>query len=488
MGEGFDTYMTLVKHSLIYFIARGLSGLINLCAIGVYTRLTSPEEFGKYVMVLAVVEFVNAVLFHWIRYGILRYSQRYTEDQRGIFLSTIATLFFIMFIFTLILSQLVLWVLIDLGKWGELWQIGLVLLWIMAWFDLNLELLRADLSPGTYGWMLLGKSVLTFICIIVMLNFDMGAKGFIIGMMTGMLFPLIFVMKRNWKGIRIPVIDPNICKQMITYGLPLTITFSMHFVMVSSDRLILGWIRGPDESGLYAVAYDLTQQTLLLVMTIINLSAFPLVVHALENGEIAETHKKLQQYTTALFFVSFPATAGFIVLAPGISRLFLGPDFLDVAFTIMPLIAFTAFLEGTKQYYLDLSFQLGQRTWFQIWPNIIAACANVGFNFLWIPKWGVLGAVYATIVANLMAIVMSWFIGRKIFPLPFPSKEILKIVLATLMMVFILKPLATYSGFLILFTQIVLGLFIYISVGYVLKIGGYHRYFKNILGRMTRKR
>jgi O-antigen/teichoic acid export membrane protein len=474
-----------MKHSAIYFVARGLSGLINLLAITVYTRLTSPAVYGQFVIILAVVEFLNMFIFHWIRFGILRYSQRYSDNKKMIFLNSIIVLFFLMLIFTLLLSFFVSFLPIDF-KWEEFWLLGLILLWIFAWYDLNLELLRAKLFPTTYAWIVFSKSILTLTCTLLMLLFDLGVLGLITGMMIGMLFPLLFVMKKNWKGIQLLMIDPNICKQLITYGFPLTITFSMHFLMVSSDRFMLGWFRGASESGLYSAAYDLTQQTLLLIMTIINLSAYPLVVQALEKRK-NQVKKMLKQYTIALFFVSIPATTGYIILSPDISHLFLGPDFAEASIVIMPLIAITVFLQGIKQYYLDLSYQLGQRTWLQIWPNLIAVCVNVGCNFLWIPKWGILGAAYATLCANLVVIIISWLIGRKVFPLPFPFKEIIKILMATVMMVFVLHSIGTYSGLLRFCAQIVLGLFIYILVGFLLKVGGYHRYFINVFNRIMKK-
>ncbi|WP_281248217.1 lipopolysaccharide biosynthesis protein [Seinonella peptonophila] len=477
-----------MKHSVIYFSARGLSGVINLCAIAVYTRLASPDVYGQFVMILAVVEFLNAIMFQWIRFGILRYAQRYSKDYRVDFLNTIVVLFFTMLILTLILFIFVYLCSIDIGKWGEYWFFSIILLWILAWYDLNLELLRADLFPKFYGWIVISRSILTFTCTVMMLIFGIGANGFIIGMMVGMLFPMLFVMKRNWIGIRFPEINSTICKEMITYGLPLTITFSTHFLMVSSDRLLLGWLQGSSESGLYSAAYDLTQQTLLLIMTIINLSAYPIVVRTLENEGVKETKKRLRQYTTSLFFVSIPATAGYIILSPNISRLFLGSNFIEASLIIMPLIALTAFLQGIKQYYLDLSFQLAQRTWFQIWPNMLAASTNIALNFFWIPKWGILGAVYATLFSNFISIVLSWFIGRKIFVLPFPLKEILKIIVATVMMMCTLNSMVIYSGFLSLCAHIVLGAFIYILVGLLMKIGGYHRYFISTLDRIIRKK
>jgi O-antigen/teichoic acid export membrane protein len=320
-----------------------------------------------------------------------------------------------------------MWFIDGIQRYKGLWWMGLGLLWIMAWYELNLELLRAKLAPHVYGWIVISKALVTTFFSIWMITVDMGAYGLLLGVMTGMLLPLIFILRENWKEVRIPQIDRTIYQQLVMYGFPLTITLSLHFVIVSSDRIMLGWLKGTTEAGIYAVAYDLTQQTLLLIMVIVNLAGFPLVVRTLESGKITETKKQLHRYTTTFFMLSIPATAGYIVLAPQIALLFLGPVFREQAALVIPLIALAVFFEGTKHFYIDLSFQLAKRTLLQIWPNLIAACLNVGLNFFLIPYMGILGAVYTAIVSYLLAIMISWLIGRQIFPLPFPYKEILKI-------------------------------------------------------------
>jgi hypothetical protein len=81
---------TLLKHSALYLFARGLPGLVAFLSIAIYTRLLSPEAYGQYVLVVATVGLCNAIVFHWMRMGLLRFLPAHLEQPQAL-LSTLVT-------------------------------------------------------------------------------------------------------------------------------------------------------------------------------------------------------------------------------------------------------------------------------------------------------------------------------------------------------------------------------------------------------------
>ena len=57
----------LGKHSVIYFLGRGLPGIINFLAMSIYTRLVAPNEYGKYSIIFATVMLMTMIFYQWIR-------------------------------------------------------------------------------------------------------------------------------------------------------------------------------------------------------------------------------------------------------------------------------------------------------------------------------------------------------------------------------------------------------------------------------------
>ena len=404
----------LLRHSLIYLLARGIPGLINFLAIVIYTRLLEPTEYGRYAVVLASVGLVNVFLFQWLRLGVTRFLQYYSnKEKKEAFLSSISICFAVVVMITGFLTGISTLIFPDHKGF---WILGMFLLWAQAWFELNLELLRSQLSPTIYGLVSLSKALLALCLGTVFVLLGLGAIGLLLGLILGFVTSSLFIAKSLWKSVQLSLLDTRIIRQLLSYGLPLTATFAMSFIINSSDRLLLSWLSGADETGQYSVIYDLSQQTLILLMTIVNLAAYPLVVRALEHVGPEAARKQLKENAVILFSVGLPATMGLILLTPNITNVILGASYRESAYVIMPLIVIAAFIQGTKSFYLDLAFHLGKKTILQAWTVFIAALVNIILNLWWIPKWGSEGAAYATICAFFIAAVASGILGRHSFP------------------------------------------------------------------------
>lgn len=447
----------LLKHSALYLIARGLPGAINLLAIALYTRFLFPGEYGHYTLVMAVVSLINAVFFQWLRLGLLRFFPGY-QEQRAEFLSTLAVGFLTLTILTgfIGITASLLW-----PTYSGLIALSLVLLWIQAWFELNLELLRSMFSPLRYGILATVKALSALIISTILAYHGWGAPGLLFGLILGSLLPVAWITRKEWRVIRLNLWERKILCQFLCYGLPLTVNFALAFVIDSSDRLLLGWLLGSQVAGIYAGGYDLAYQSIGMLMTIVNLAAYPLAVQALKQGDEKKTHLQLSQNITVLLLISLPAAVGLSMLSVNFAEVFLGQHFRETAAVLIPWVALASFLAGIKAYYLDLSFQLGQNTLGQIWVALIAASLNLGMNLWWIPQFGLMGAAYATVIAYLAAFALSLFFGRKIYSLPFPRREIYKIFLAVSVMVCALYPFMHFRGVEVLFGQIFLGAGVY---------------------------
>ncbi len=53
----------LLRHSLYYSLARGLPGLVSFAALLAYARLLTPDDYGRYAVVLALVSVVGVLAF-----------------------------------------------------------------------------------------------------------------------------------------------------------------------------------------------------------------------------------------------------------------------------------------------------------------------------------------------------------------------------------------------------------------------------------------
>jgi O-antigen/teichoic acid export membrane protein len=446
----------LLRHIAWYLADRGLASGFNLLAIVAYTRLLTSEEFGRYALVIAGVGLANAVAFQWLCLGVLRFLPL-QERPRRVFLSTVAA------------SFLALVGLSGLGAVGglavtddpilrRLLILATVLLWVQALFELHLHLARSQLLPRRYAAMSSAKALLAAGLGMSFAWFGFGASGLLLGLILGMLAVVIYPTVRGNRQFRLRSSDAAVAWQLVGYGAPLVATFALQFVVASSDRFLIGWLLSEDAVGRYAVSYDLADQSIRMLMMIVNLAAYPLAVRALQEFGPEAARRQLGLQLNLLLLVALPATVGLALIAENVAGTVIGQAFRQEAAALLRLVAWATLLSGLQAYYANLSFQLGQRTMFQVWIAAAAAAVNFSLNLWWIPLLGVAGAAYATMVAYAIALVASLACGTRVFRLPGPDLDSVKIAVATVAMAAFLWHLPAGQGLAWLAVQVAVGI------------------------------
>jgi len=459
----------LLKHSVLYLAARGLPGLVNFSAIAVYTRLLVPEEYGRFALVVAGVGLFNVVFFQWLRLALLRFLPAHLADPRPL-LSTVLAGFSGVALLTGVLGMGIAWRCSD-PVWRGLILLAVPLLWSQAWFELNLELTRSRLQPGRYGVMSGVKAITSLLLGALGALWGIGAFGPLFGLLAGFLFASSLWGKANWKGIALKTV-PALRNRLLQYGLPFTATFVLEFILDASDRFFIARFWGEGSAGVYAASYDLVQNSLTLLMVIVNLAVYPLAVRALEIQGSSAAKQQLMKGWVLLFGFAFPATAGVMALAPHIAGIFLGESFQEKATYLIPVVAIGTFLRGVRVFHFDLAFQFSQRTIGQVWVMGGAALLNILLNLWWIPRFGLMGAAWATAASYAVALVLSIYLGQRIFATPVEWIDSGKVVLATGIMLFFLLVMQESNSLLALIIGTVGGASIYGISLILLNVGG----------------
>jgi O-antigen/teichoic acid export membrane protein len=458
----------LVRHSLLYFLVRVGSGIINFLAILVYTRLISPADYGQYALVVSGVGLFNTVCFQWLRLSLLRFFPKYLEDSQKLFSTIFSGFLGVCFLTGIVGIVLAFTDFVPL--WRNLIFMGVVLLWLEAWLELNLELQRVKLQPFRYGLMLGIKSAIALAVGAVFAMYGLGPYGPLFGLIVGCILATLFVGRGEWHKITL-AIDRDLLKELLKYGFPLTAAFALGFIVSYSDRFIIAWLLGESAAGQYAAVYDLAQQPLALLMATINLASYPLAIRALEKDGKEEADKILVRNAVLLMGIGLPASLGMIVLAPNMSETLLGVKFRTGAAPVLAWVAGSIFLSGLRAYHFDLAFQLSRHTVGQVWVAGSAAVLNLILNFWWIPIWGIVGAAYATFAAYFLALVLSIVLGRRVVQIPIPWWEWFKIVAACIPMGLAIWVIREFRGFKFLALQVACGLMIYAFSGIVVNVG-----------------
>lgn len=408
----------VLRHTFYYLFARGLPGLVNFAALALYTRLLAPDDFGRYSLVIAAIGLVDVMVFQWLRLVLGRLISAQDSNPQSVLDSVLALYLALAGVIIFIGGGAAL-ILSDTVSRGLL-SVGISLTLTQAWLQMDLTLASAKLEPSRYGRLLGTKSLLALLVGGWLAWIGFGAYGPLLGLVVGSAVAWLLFGLAAWKGVRPHWPPYKQFRNFSAYGLPLAATFALGWVISSSDRVIISWLLGEAAAGVYAVGYDLPQQTLGLILTIINTAAYPLAINRFEQegAESAST----QVRTNGDFIITSACTgaAALIALAPQLVDLIVGAAFREGALEVLPWVAASAAVAGIKAFHFDIAFHLMCKSRSLVLTSGLAAFSNIGLNFLWIPEYGISGAAWATFASLLIASIASSIFSRRVFSMPSP--------------------------------------------------------------------
>lgn len=175
------------------------------------------------------------------------------------------------------------------------------------------------------------------------------------------------------------------------------------------DAVMLGQMLGNKSVGIYSVALRISEIWYFIPMIIVA-SAYPLI---LESRKISEYFfiNKFQKLLNVLFLIALILAVGTSIFAPYIIYILFGINYIESANVLI--------LQTWSGLFVFLGVAGGR--WFLaenlqkllIYRTFLGAITNLGLNFILIPRYGILGAAWATLISQAMANVFSNFIGKK---------------------------------------------------------------------------
>lgn len=230
-----------------------------------------------------------------------------------------------------------------------------------------------------------------------------------------MLFPEL----RNYK----PRIDNSILKKMLAYGLPILVIGFAGMINEVSDKILLRYLL-PGNTNINAVigVYGANYKLAILMVLFIQMFRY-----AAEPFFFAESAKKEAKETYANVMSVFVAFGWFIFLLVllfiDVFKYFIGPAFWG-GLIIVPIILAAKLFLGIF-YNLSVWYKLTNKTLYGALIALLGASITIGLNIVLIPKYSYIGAAWANFACYFSMMVISYFWGRKIYPVPYNVGKVL---------------------------------------------------------------
>ena len=213
----------------------------------------------------------------------------------------------------------------------------------------------------------------------------------------------------------------------------------------------------------------------------------PVAITAMEKQGTEESQAILKNYGATLLWIAVPAATGIALVAKD-AGFILGEGVRDNAITIMPWIAFAGLISGLMTYYVHRAFMLSGKTRKFVWALVLPVILNIGLNVVLIPKFELIGAVWATIISYTLAIIIATYLARQDYPLPLPLRAAFEVSGCSAIMALAVYyfPLHNMTpGFVTLIIKGTVGVSVYLLACWVANAANCRTVIRNIRERLS---
>ena len=204
-------------------------------------------------------------------------------------------------------------------------------------------------------------------------------------------------------------------------------------VYINLDTIMLGFISGDEQVGLYTVAVKV-KSLLLIAVNAISTVLLPRLSYYLAEKRWDDFRRVLKKSVSTILMISTPLVALFILEAKD-SILFLGgQEYLGATvcmMIIMPILVISGFSNITGNQIL---IPMGKENCFMK-AVIAGAFVDLILNALLMPKWGCVGAAIATLIAECTQMSMQTYYSREYIAPSIQWKTVLHIIASTIVAV-----------------------------------------------------
>ena len=417
---------SLAKETAIYGLSSIVGRFLNYLLVPVYTMAMSAQSggYGVVTNVYAWVALMLVLLTCGMETGFFRFANKGEDDPMRVYSTTLLSVS----VGALTFLALGLLFLNPIAGWLEYgdhpWYVGMMMIVVAmdAIQSIPFAYLRYKKRPIKFAAL---KLLFIFLNIALNLLYYVGMKGDDVG--YAFLFNLIctstimLCMIPELRGFAY-VLDRKLLKRMLAYSLPLLVLGIAGILNQVADKILFPFVY-PDQAeatvqlGIYGAASKIA-----MVMAMLT-QAFRYAYEPFVFGKSRDKDNK-QVYAQAMkFFIIFTLVAFLAVMFYlDILRYIIGRDYWP-GLRVVPIVMAAEIFMGI---YFNLSFwyKLIDETRWGAYFSLIGCTILVVMNIFLIPKFGYMACAWAGFTGYGVAMLLSYFVGQKKYPIQYDLKSI----------------------------------------------------------------
>lgn len=422
--------------------SRFLGYLMNLSLPLLFAQ---PATTADLTQVYAIIPFLNVLFTYGLETAYFRFAQ--DHDQKKLYNTLSVSLIISTIVFTGVLllckEPIVRWARLEKHPEYITWMAGII--FFDALSTLAFARLRQENRPKRYAFARMAGVLMYVVVIVIFLgvipkyvetnkesflgtfyNKDIRIGYYLIGNLCGSILTFI-LLRKEFIQIRFSF-DAALWKKVMHYSYPLVIVGMGGMVNDMLSRLIYQHVvdlpeqQAKHELGIFGNIYRLA------VLVTIMIQAFRMAAEPFFfNRSREENPQRIYARVMKFFVIACCFMFLFISLYIDVFAWFF--EAIDKAtwvegLGIVPLLALGNIFLGIY-YNLSIWYKLSNKNMMGAVITLAGAVLTIVLNIILIPRFHYFGAAIATFCCYLFMMIVSYIMGQKYYPVPYPRKKLI---------------------------------------------------------------
>ena len=421
---------SLAKDTAIYGLSSIVGRFLNYLLVPLYTAKLAAASggYGVITEVYSYVAFLLVLLTFGMETTFFRFINKGDEDPHRVYSTTltavggvgVAFLVLVMAFLPSIAGAL------DYAAHPEYIAIMAVVVALDAFQSIPFAYLRYKRRPLKFAALKLLFIVLNIalnLIYFVALDGKDVLYAFAINLFCTAFVTLFFYSELS--GFRF-CFDGALLRRMLSYAWPILVLGIAGILNQTADKMIFPRIvegeAGKVQLGIYGASVKIAM-IMAMITQAFRYAYEPFVFSKQKEEDNRATYAKAMKYFLIFTLLAFLMVVGYL----DIIKYIIAPDYWD-GLKVVPIVMAAEIMMGVY-FNLSLWYKLIDRTIWGAWFSGAGCAVLIAVNIIFIPQYGFMACAWAGVAGYGTAMLLSYFVGQRYYPIRYPLVSIFVYVL-----------------------------------------------------------
>lgn len=432
----------LAKDTAIYGLSSIVGRFLNYLLVPLYTATLSAASggYGVITNVYAYTALLLVILTYGMETTFFRFANKEGEDPRRVYSTALMAVGFTSLVFIVLVLTFISPISVAMGYAEHpsyVWVMAVTVA-LDAFQCIPFAYLRYKKRPVKFAALKLANIVmsialnLVFFLALPAWYESTGGDGFVSKIYSpevgvGYAFyinlfcsgALMFLLVKELTGFKY-VFDRALMRRMLSYSWPILVLGIAGILNQTADKILFPYIyKGADahaQLGIYGAASKIAM-IMAMITQAFRYAYEPFVFGKAKDKDNRDTYAKAMKYFVIFTLLAFLAVIGYM----DILKHLIGSDYWE-GLKVVPIVMAAEIMMGV---YFNLSFwyKLIDKTIWGAWFSGAGCLVLVIVNVVFVPRYGYMACAWAGFAGYGTAMLLSYFVGQKHYPINYPVKD-----------------------------------------------------------------